>query len=77
MSNRVKANIDITSKKLWNTAIKEAERQLILAKRRVHGLEQTMRNWTRLRDEGMSWPGKVTPLQTQSGDHKSEAATQC
>jgi hypothetical protein len=57
MSNHVKNKLGITSKRTWNTAIKEAQRQLVLAKRRVEELENTVRNWTRLRDEGMLWPG--------------------
>lgn len=55
--NRVKGRLDITAKRAWSAALKEANRQLILAKRRVEGLEKTVRNWTRLRDEGMPWPG--------------------
>jgi hypothetical protein len=67
MPNRVKGKLDNKPKKLWNTAIREAERQLVLAKRRVEGLEKAVQNWTRLRDEGMPWP------ETQS-DHQSKAA---
>ena|ERR1700693_543030 len=44
--------------RLWNSAIREAERQLVLAKRRVAGLEKTVTNWTRLRDEGMARRGE-------------------
>jgi hypothetical protein len=57
MSNRVKTGLDNRAKRVWDSAIKEANRQLILARRRVEGLEKTVRDWTRLRDEGMPWPG--------------------
>jgi len=57
MPNRVNHKLDRMTKRTWNAAIREAERQLVLAKRRVEGLETTVKNWTRLRDEGMPWPG--------------------
>ena len=57
MSNRVKTGLDNRAKRVWDSAIKEANRQLILARRRVEGLEKTVRDCTRLRDEGMPWPG--------------------
>jgi hypothetical protein len=59
MTKSVKGKLDIKSKKTkktWNMAIREAERHLVLAKRRVDGLEKTVANWTRLRDEGIPWP---------------------
>jgi hypothetical protein len=56
MPNHVKGKLDIKPNKQWNDAIREAQRQLILAKRRVEGLEKTVRNWTQLRDRGMPWP---------------------
>jgi hypothetical protein len=58
MSNRVNRKLDITTQRAWDTAIKEAKRQLALARRRVEGLEKTVQNWTRLRHEGMPWPGE-------------------
>ena len=57
MPNLVKRKLGVTSKLAWDSAIKEARRQLVITKRRVEGLERTVQNWTRLRDEGMPWPG--------------------
>jgi|HubBroStandDraft_6_1064221.scaffolds.fasta_scaffold04816_4 hypothetical protein len=67
MSNRVKREVRKVRrepKTQGNNAIREAQRQLLLAKRRVEGLEKTVENWTRLRDEGMPW--------RQSTDHSQE-----
>jgi hypothetical protein len=60
MSNRVKTKLGVTSNRAWDDAIREASRHLSLAKRRVVGLERTLRNWKKLRDEGMPWPGQIT-----------------
>jgi hypothetical protein len=63
MPNRVKGKVRPTPNSSWNSAISEASRQLALAKRRVEGLEKAVKNWTKLRDDGIPWPG------AQSEDH--------
>jgi len=65
MSNRVNKNLDITSRKQWNAALADVQRHLNIARRRAEKLEQIIQEWTRLRDEGMFWPGS----NTQSNDH--------
>ena len=56
MSNRVKSKVTHTTRRTWNIALAEVKRQLVLARRRVAGLEKTRVNWAKLRDEGMPWP---------------------
>jgi hypothetical protein len=68
MSNRVKEKLGVASNSPWNLAIKEVERHLTLAKRRVVGLEKTVQNWKKLRDEGMPWPGQLSG-QSSKQDH--------
>lgn len=65
MSNRVKEMLGVTSNRAWDDAIREANRHLALAKRRVVGLERTVRNWKKLKDEGMPWPGQLADQTTQ------------
>jgi hypothetical protein len=66
MSNLVKSKVRRRPNLLWDTAIEEAKQQLALARRRVEGLQQAVANWTKLRDEGIPWPG------TQVTDHNSK-----
>lgn len=56
MSNHVKGKVRHTPNSQWDAAIQEAKRQLMLAKRRIEGLERAVANWTKLRDEGVPWP---------------------
>lgn len=66
MSNPVNRKISHAPNPAWNAAIAEAERQLVLAKRRVTGLEKAVRNWKKLRDEGMPWPGSEDAFKDMS-----------
>jgi len=56
MSNHVKEKVKQSYRRAWNIALAEVKRQLILAKRRVAGLEKTLESWAKLRDDGMPWP---------------------
>jgi hypothetical protein len=58
MPNRVKTRVRHTPNLGWDAAIHEARRQLTIAERRVEGLKQTVHNWTKLKKEGMPWPGE-------------------
>ena len=60
MPNRVKSKVRHTTNRAWDEAILEAERQLKFAKERVNGLERTIKNWIKLRDEGIPWPKQIT-----------------
>ena len=67
MPNHVKHKVRLPSNSGWSAAIAEAERHLVLAKRRVEGLKRVVQNWRRLRDDGMPWPGQLTD---QSSDQQ-------
>ena len=49
-SNKVKAS--------WDAAIWELNRQLGETRKRASRLQKAIKTWTRLRDEGMPWPGQ-------------------
>ena len=69
MPNRVKSEVRPTPKNLGGDWYPGSQRQLVLAKRRVVGLEKTVTNWTRLRDEGMPGPGAQSENQSQEQSH--------
>lgn len=69
MSNHVKGKVIHSYRRTWNIALADVKRQIVLAKRRVAGLEKTLENWAKLRDEGIPWPGAVV----QESDRKARA----
>jgi hypothetical protein len=66
MSNCVKNNLDMLSRRQWKAAIADVQRHLNIAKHRAKKLEQIIQQWTRLRDEGMLWPGAQSASDEQS-----------
>ncbi len=52
----------------WRIALRELDRHIVLAKRRLQRLETVRANWMRLRDEGMQQSGGALSLSmTRSG----------
>jgi len=69
MPNRVKGKVRHTPNSPWDAAIKEAQRQLVHARRRAEGLERAVKNWTKLRDEGIPWPEAQSANQSSEQQH--------
>lgn len=57
MFNPVKRKVKQPTKREWDQAIAAARLRLGELQRLTVGLQRTIENWTRLRDQGMLWPG--------------------
>lgn len=68
MSNRVKSKVIHPYRRTWNIALADVKRQIVLARRRVAGLEKILENWAKLRDEGIPWPGSAVQEIGQKGE---------
>lgn len=60
MVRRVKGEVNRAGNRDWDVAIADVRLKLEEAKKRAEKLSKILENWSRLRDQGMAWPGAAT-----------------
>lgn len=57
MPNRVNTKVTRSSNSSWEAPLADVREKLNNARQRVRCLQKVLKNWQKLRDQGMPWPG--------------------